>query len=85
MLEQPTLPEHDPHDVVESAVVARLAKNWSQRATVKKPEPQLDDLFDTTKRDFPDALIPFGEHDTFLGAEPEQPRGLRSQQVRLGY
>ena len=43
MLEQPTLPEHDPHDVVESAVVARLAKNWSQRATVKKPEPQLDD------------------------------------------
>ncbi len=55
MLEQPSLPEFDSDDVVESAVVARLAKNWSQRATVKKPEPELDDLFDLAKQDFPDA------------------------------
>lgn len=78
MLEQPSLPEFDADDVVESAVVSRLAKNWSQRATVKKPEPELDDLFDTAKQDFPDALIPFGEHDTFAGATPEQQNRLRA-------
>lgn len=65
MIERPSLPEYDPADPVESAVVSRLAANWGNRATVKKPEPDLDDLFDHSKHDYPEALIPFAEHDTY--------------------
>lgn len=65
MIEHPSLPDYDSDDAVESAVVSRLAGNWAQRATVKKPEYDLDDLFDHSKHDYPEALIPFAEHDTY--------------------
>ncbi|WP_072806644.1 AurF N-oxygenase family protein [Rhodococcoides yunnanense] len=65
MIENPRLPEYDADDAVESAVVKRLANNWGTRATVKKAEPDLDDLFDHDKHDFPEALIPFAEHRTY--------------------
>ncbi|MBY6410492.1 diiron oxygenase [Rhodococcus sp. BP-252] len=65
MIEHPSLPQYDATDPVESAVVKRLAGNWEHRATVKKAEPDLDDLFDPAKHDFPEALIPFAEHDTY--------------------
>ncbi len=67
MIDMPSLPAHDPDDLVESAVVSRLAGNWSNRATVKKPEPDLDDLFDHSKHDYPEDLIPFAEHDVYVG------------------
>lgn len=65
MIEMPPLPEYDPDDVVESAIVSRLANNWGTRATVKKPEPNLDDLFDHSKHDYPEGLIPFAEHSVY--------------------
>ncbi|MGA9871445.1 MAG: diiron oxygenase [Rhodococcus sp. (in: high G+C Gram-positive bacteria)] len=65
MIETPQLPDFDPSDVVESAIVSRLAGNWANRATVKKPEPDLDDLFDHAKHDYPEELIPFAEHETY--------------------
>lgn len=65
MIEMPPLPQYDPDDVVENAVVSRLAGNWGQRATVKKPELGLDDLFEHDKHDYPEALIPFAEHDVY--------------------
>ncbi|QHE71699.1 AurF N-oxygenase family protein [Rhodococcus sp. WAY2] len=72
------LPEHDRNDPVESAVVARLARNWGQRATVKKPEPDLDALFDLDKRDYPDELLPFADHDSFRHAPEDQQNRLRA-------
>ncbi|MDJ0361823.1 diiron oxygenase [Rhodococcus sp. H29-C3] len=65
MIEKPSLPDFDADDVVESAVVSRLAGNWNKRAIVKKSEPDLDDLFDTSKHDYPEALIPFADHDVY--------------------
>ncbi|PQP26817.1 AurF N-oxygenase family protein [Rhodococcus opacus] len=74
----PSLPEYDPADPVESAVVSRLARNWGQRATVKKPEPDLDALFDLDKQDYPNELLPFADHDRFLGMREEQRNQLRA-------
>ncbi|MDJ0392776.1 diiron oxygenase [Rhodococcus sp. G-MC3] len=73
MIEHPPLPAYDSTDEVESAIVSRLAGNWANRATVKKPEPDLDDLFDHVKHDYPEALIPFAEHETYR-ALPESTR-----------
>ncbi|WP_072687373.1 diiron oxygenase [Rhodococcus marinonascens] len=78
MTPQHSLPEHDPTDRVESAVVARLARNWGQRATVKNPEPDLDELFDRDKLDYPNELLPFADHDRFLGLTDDQQNQLRA-------
>ncbi len=77
-IEKPPLPEHDPNDPVESAVVTRLAGNWGNRATVKKPEPDLDDLFDHSKHDYPEALIPFADHDTYRNLPEETKERIRA-------
>ncbi|AOW92068.1 N-oxidase [Rhodococcus sp. WMMA185] len=78
MSPQHSLPEHDPTDPVESAVITRLVRNWGQRATVKKPEPDLDELFDRDKRDYPNELLPFADHDRFLGLTDDQQDQLRA-------
>ncbi|OZF09280.1 N-oxidase [Rhodococcus sp. 15-1154-1] len=78
MIDNPSLPEFDPDDPVESAIVSRLAGNWANRATVKKPEPDLDDLFDHAKHDFPEALIPFAEHDVYLSLPDEKRKRIRA-------
>ncbi|WP_089252678.1 AurF N-oxygenase family protein [Rhodococcoides kyotonense] len=78
MIQNPSLPEYDADDPVESAVVTRLAGNWGHRATVKKNEPDLNDLFDLTKHDFPEALIPFAEHDTYRDLSEARREKLRA-------
>ncbi|RNL87503.1 diiron oxygenase [Halostreptopolyspora alba] len=73
MAENPvaSLPDHDPNDPVESAVIRRLAGNWHRRATVKKPEPALEDLYEPERPDYPENLVPFREHDTYLSLSEE--------------
>lgn len=78
MIENPRLPEYDAEDPVESAVVRRLAGNWGNRATVKKAEPELDDLFEHDKHDFPEELMPFAEHDTYRNLPEITRRKLRA-------
>lgn len=78
MIEMPSLPEYDTDDIVESAVVSRLAANWGQRATVKKVEPDLDDLFDHDKHDYPEALIPFAEHEIYRGLAEASKERIRA-------
>ncbi|MGH3754588.1 MAG: AurF N-oxygenase family protein [Pseudonocardiaceae bacterium] len=59
------LPEHDCADPVENAVIARLAGNWHRRAVVKRSEPDLDDLFERDRPDYPECLLPFRDHPTY--------------------
>ncbi|AVP68744.1 diiron oxygenase [Rhodococcus hoagii] len=65
LLRLPSLPPFDPADPVESAIISSLAGSWPRRAVVKRPEPDLDDLFDAEKADYPESLIPFRDHDVF--------------------
>lgn len=74
----PALPGFDAEDPVESAIVRRLAENWPRRAAVKKPEPDLDDLFDHTKLDYPDSLLPFAQHPVYMALAPQQQERLRA-------
>lgn len=53
----------DAASAIETAIVSRLAGNWGRRATVKKAEPDLGDLFDPAKPDYPFALTPFHHLD----------------------
>jgi alpha-N-dichloroacetyl-p-aminophenylserinol N-oxygenase len=73
----PALPAHDPADPVESAVIARLAGNWTRRASVKRDEPDLDDLFEADRPDYPERLLPFRDHPVYLGLPEEQRARLR--------
>ncbi|WP_235989766.1 diiron oxygenase [Streptomyces ureilyticus] len=66
-----SLPEHDPNDAVENAILNRLADNWYRRATVKRREESLDDVFERDRPDFPVALLPFRNHPTYLGLDDE--------------
>lgn len=63
------LPAHNPDDPVESAVIGRLAANWTRRASVKKAEPDLDDLFEEGRPDYPEHLLPFRDHPTYLALD----------------
>jgi alpha-N-dichloroacetyl-p-aminophenylserinol N-oxygenase len=67
----PSLPAHDPQDPLENAVISRLAGNWYQRAAVKRDEPNLDDLFDADRPDFPERLVPFHDHAAYLRSDNE--------------
>lgn len=51
----PGLPSFDPADEAENAVISRLAGNWHRRSTVKRDEPDLDELFDAGRADYPEA------------------------------
>jgi hypothetical protein len=66
-----SLPEHDPNDAVENAILSRLAGNWDRRATVRRREETLDDVFESDRPDFPAALLPFRNHPTYLGLDDE--------------
>ncbi|RKT19036.1 para-aminobenzoate N-oxygenase AurF [Streptomyces sp. 1114.5] len=68
----PQLPEHDPDDPVENAVIARLAGNWARRASVKRAEPDLDDLFEPDRPDYPEHLLPFHDHPAYLALDGGQ-------------
>lgn len=74
----PSLPGFNAEDPVESAIVRRLTESWPDRAAVKRPEPDLEDLFDPTKFDYPNSLLPFSEHPTYLSLSPDQQQRLRA-------
>ncbi|MET8505524.1 diiron oxygenase [Streptomyces sp. NPDC004787] len=74
----PELPAHDPADVTENAVIARLAGNWHRRAAVKREEPDLDTLYDVTRDDYPERILPFRDHPTFTALAPEDRTRLLS-------
>ncbi|MBJ8343164.1 diiron oxygenase [Antrihabitans sp. YC2-6] len=74
----PALPEHDRSNPVEGAIINGLVRTWPRRATVKKKEPELDDLFDPAKADFPEEMIPFHDHECFLGLNGTQQDRLRA-------
>ncbi|MFE0172320.1 diiron oxygenase [Streptomyces sp. NPDC059002] len=57
---------------VENPVIQRLALNWQRRATVKRDDPALLDIFDVEAFDYPEDIIPFADHPTYLGLSPEQ-------------
>ncbi|MFF0813651.1 diiron oxygenase [Rhodococcus sp. NPDC003318] len=68
------LPEHDPTDPVESAVIRGLVRSWPRRATVRRNEaaldgPTMDDLFDPDHADYPEQLLPFAGHPGFEGLD----------------
>lgn len=76
-VEIPGIPAFDPTDRVENAVIRRLSKNWQRRATVKRTEPKLDDLFDDARPDYPERIVPFAGHPTWDGLpEPVRARLL---------
>ena len=68
----PGLPRHDPNDPVESAVIRRLVGNWHRRATVKRDEPNLDDLFEPNRPDYPERILPFHDHPTYRNLPPQK-------------
>ncbi|GAA2591347.1 diiron oxygenase [Streptomyces axinellae] len=72
----PELPGHNPDDPVENAVISRLAANWTRRASVKKTEPDLDDLFEPHRPDYPEHLLPFRDHPTYLALDEPVRRKL---------
>ncbi|MFB8278932.1 AurF N-oxygenase family protein [Nocardia colli] len=77
----PSLPEHDPDDPVENAVISRLTANWHRRAMVKRPEPDLDELFEPDRPDYPEGLIPFRDHPTYQAMDPD----LRARLLGWGW
>ncbi|MEE2035462.1 AurF N-oxygenase family protein [Rhodococcus chondri] len=74
----PTLPEHDPADPAAGAVIRALSRTWDRRAAVKKPEPDLDALFDPGKLDFPEPLLPFHTDRRYLALDDEPRARLRA-------
>lgn len=72
------LPAHDTQDPVENAVIRRLADNWHRRATVKRSEPSLDDLFERDRPDYPEGLIPFRAHPTYLQMDDDAKAKLQA-------
>jgi len=77
-LHPPALPAHDPADPVESGVIRALTRSWGIRATVKKREPDLDDLFEPDRLDYPDVLIPFHTHRRYLDLDEHRRARLRA-------
>ncbi|MCB5166107.1 diiron oxygenase [Streptomyces bambusae] len=77
LVEIPGFPPYDPTDPVENAVISRLAGNWHRRATVKRKEPQLEDLFEADRPDYPEHLVPFAGHPVWEGLD----RDLRDRML----
>jgi alpha-N-dichloroacetyl-p-aminophenylserinol N-oxygenase len=59
------VPTSGQDSLIENAVICRLAGNWHQRAAVKRDEPNLDDLFERGRPDYPESLVPFRDHPTY--------------------
>ncbi|MEU0167330.1 diiron oxygenase [Streptomyces iakyrus] len=77
LIEIPGFPPFDPTHPVENAVITRLAGNWHRRATVKRKEPELEDLFEIGRPDYPERLVPFAGHSVWEGLDP----ALRSRML----
>lgn len=59
------IPRYNPDDQVESAVIRRLVGNWHRRATVKRDEPNIDELFELNRPDYPERILPFCGHPAY--------------------
>lgn len=76
MTTEPLLPEqtcpltYDPSDLVENAVITRLAKNWGRRASVKGAEIDLDALYKPELPDYPEWALPFHDHPIYHALNP---------------
>lgn len=68
--EETRLPSYDPADPVENVVITRLAKNWRNRAMVKRAELDLDALYDPDRPDYPERVLPFHDHPTYQALNP---------------
>jgi alpha-N-dichloroacetyl-p-aminophenylserinol N-oxygenase len=66
------VPSFDRDDPAEHAVIRRLVGNWHRRATVKREEPDLDELFEPDRPDYPEGILPFHDHPTYRGLSPEK-------------
>ncbi|MGW5322655.1 AurF N-oxygenase family protein [Rhodococcus pyridinivorans] len=77
-LRAPELPQYDPSDPAESAVIAGLTRSWPRRAAVKKPEVDLDALFEADRADYPEQMLPFAEHPRYLALDEQQQARLRA-------
>jgi hypothetical protein len=73
------LPQHDPTEPIENAVINRLVGNWHRRAMVKRDEPDLDDLFEVDRPDYPQHLLPFHDHPAYLALDDDR------KQLLLGW
>ncbi len=67
------LPDHDASDPLETAVISGLVRSWPRRATVRRNEteldvPTMDDLYDDTRVDYPESLLPFAGTRTGSGS-----------------
>ncbi|MFI5983599.1 diiron oxygenase [Streptomyces sp. NPDC051555] len=72
------VPRYDPNDQVETAVIRRLVGNWHRRATVKRDEPDLDELFEVDRPDYPEGILPFHDHPTYQALDPAKKSELMS-------
>jgi alpha-N-dichloroacetyl-p-aminophenylserinol N-oxygenase len=77
------LPDHDPTDPVETAVIRGLVRSWPRRATVRRDEPQLDgptmeELFDPQRTDFPEEMLPIRGHPRYEALDEAARRRINS-------
>lgn len=84
LVEIPGIPAFDPTDRVENAVIRRLAGNWHRRATVKRAEPRLEDLFERDRPDYPERIVPFAGHPVWDGL-PDETRARLLSWAWLAY
>ena len=56
----------------ENPVIRRLAINWERRATVKRDDPDLLELFDVGLPDYPEGIVPFRDHPIYQGLAPDR-------------
>jgi hypothetical protein len=78
LVEIPGIPAFDPTDHAENAVIRRLSKNWQRRATVKRDEPRLEELFEDARPDYPSRIVPFAGHPIWEGLPHEVRQRLLS-------
>ncbi|QIB47729.1 diiron oxygenase [Streptomyces aureoverticillatus] len=57
---------------VDNPVIHRLAANWRRRATVKRDDSALLDLFDPALPDYPEEIVPFADHPVYCQLPPQQ-------------
>jgi hypothetical protein len=72
------LPEFDPTDAAESAVISRLVGNWHRRAAVKRPEPDVHALFEPARPDFRVDMVPFSGHPLWASLSEDERSRLTS-------
>ncbi|MCD2144737.1 diiron oxygenase [Gordonia paraffinivorans] len=77
------LPQLDPSNPVETAVIRGLVRGWPRRATVRRREPELDaptmdELYDEGLADFPEAMLPFAGHPLWERLDDERRTRVRA-------